>query len=127
MRTNTEARNPEIHRDTSSFCHWDDALPYIVLGYRCGKQKATNLSPYEMLYGVAPTIPPAIMERVSDVIDYDDVEAATSNLLTRRQVLKDHCIMAGDNILIAQQLDRIRYSQIRSGSYHAMVLCISET
>ena len=80
-----------------------------------------------MLYGVAPTIPPAIMERVSDVIDYDDVEAATSNLLTRRQVLKDHCIMAGDNILIAQQLDRIRYSQIRSGSYHAMVLCISET
>ena len=98
-------------------CHWDDALPYILLGYRCSKQKSINLSPYEILHGVAPTVPPAIMERMSEVIDFDDPECAAINVLACRQVLKDQCIIAGDNLLIAQQRDCLRYSQKRTGSY----------
>ena len=52
---------------------WDEDLPWIALGYRCSTQSATGFSPYQLLYGVAPVVPPAICERVTESVDFASV------------------------------------------------------
>ena len=98
-------------------CHWDDALPYILLGYRCSVQAATGLCPYEILHGCKPIVPPAIMERMSEPINFDDADKAAAQLIERRQLLEEHCIIAGHNLAIAQHRDTLRFAQVRTGAY----------
>ena len=108
-------------------CHWDDALPYILLGYRCSVQAATGLCPYEiLLHGCKPTVPPAIMERMTDEIDFDDAEKAAAQLIARKQLLEEHCLIAGHNIAIAQHMDTLRYSHTRSGTYAPKLFNITD-
>jgi transposase InsO family protein len=42
---------------------WDAALPSIALGYCCSEQESTGFSPYILMYGHHPIIPPAVAER----------------------------------------------------------------
>ena len=98
-------------------CHWDDALPYILLGYRCSVQAATGLCPYEILHGCKPIVPPAIMERMSEPNNFDDADKAAAQLIERMQLLEEHCIIAGHNLAIAQHRDTLRFAQVRTGAY----------
>lgn len=100
---------------------WDELLPYVAMGYRCSRQKSTGFSPYEMLYAVAPVVPPAIRERM---LNEDlDVETPASRqraavlLLQRAQLVAQRMVMAGENLAIAQHRDCLRYAQVRTGGY----------
>ena len=92
---------------------WDMAVPYIMLGYNSSVQASTGLSPSEVMYGVPPTVPPAIRERYGGVIELDDPATAAAVVLRRAQALRECCIIAGDNILIAQH--REPYDMPRCG------------
>ena len=92
---------------------WDMAVPYIMLGYNSSVQASTGLSPYEFMYGVPPTVPPAIKERYGGAIELDDPAMAAAVVLRRAQALRECCIIAGDNILIAQH--REPYDMPRCG------------
>ena len=88
-----------------------------MLGYNSSVQASTGLSPYEVMYGVPPTVPPAIRERYEGAIELDDPATAAAVVLRRAQALRECCIIAGDNMLIAQHRDTLRYAEVRSGSY----------
>lgn len=107
---------------TGNVTNWDELVPWIALGYRASPQAASKLAPYQMLYAVAPTIPPNIRERFVEPIDFDDHEAASDALLRRAADVKRMCITAGDNLLIAQHRDTLRYAKLRSGGYLPKVL-----
>ena len=96
---------------------WDMAVPYIMLGYNSSVQASTGLSLYEVLYGVPPTVSPAIRKRYGGAIELDDPATAAAVVLRRAQALRECCIIAGDNMLIAQHRDTLRYAEVRSGSY----------
>ena len=97
--------------------NWDLQLPWIMLGYNASTQKATGLSPYQLLHAVTPTIPPAIRERMDTSIDLDNPDTAAADFLARAKLVQDRSIMAGDNLRIAQHRDTLRYAKLRSGCY----------
>jgi hypothetical protein len=96
---------------------WDEALPWILLGYRCSKQAAIGFSPYHMLYARAPTIPPAAMQLLDPALDLDKPEAAAKSILLRAELLKRLVPMAADNHRIAQHRDTQRYATLRGGGH----------
>jgi hypothetical protein len=96
---------------------WDEQLFWVVMGYRCSVQAATKFSPYKMLYGVDPYIPPAVREKFVDEVDLDDREAAIESILTRSDEMKRACAAAGHNLKIAQHRDTLRYAKMREGGY----------
>ena len=99
---------------------WEKGLPELLLGYRCSPQASTRFSPYQLLYGgVAPVVPPAVRERLSPPINFDDVEAAAESLVERAAWVRQAYPAAAGNLLIAQHRDTLRYSAIRTGRYLA--------
>ncbi|KAJ9522494.1 hypothetical protein QJQ45_008337 [Haematococcus lacustris] len=97
---------------------WDEALPAIALGYRASPQEATKCSPYSLLYGRAPVLPPAVVQRP---INLDDPVVAAHDLLERSAVLSHETAAAMGNIRIAQHRDTLRYATTHSGSYKPAV------
>jgi hypothetical protein len=56
---------------------WDVNAHWVALGYRSSVQAFTCLSPYEMLFGLDPVIPPAQRKDWGDEINFfDDVDKA---------------------------------------------------
>ena len=96
---------------------WDIKLSWILLGYRVSKQASTKLSPYELIFAVAPSIPSAIKERLSSPLDFNDTTAAEESILARAQALEASTAMAGHHLQIAQHRDTKRYAHIRTGGY----------
>ena len=96
---------------------WDEHLPWIQLAYNCSVQMSTKLSPYLMLYAHLPVVPPAVVQRMAEPIDFDDAEAAQQSLRTRAQLMEQCAIVAGNNLRIAQHHDTLRYAMTHSGAY----------
>jgi hypothetical protein len=96
---------------------WDEYLPWILMGYRCTPQESTKVSPYTVLFGCDPVIPPSIRERMSSPINFDDPDAIAASILARAQACHEACIMVGQNLLVAQHRDQLRYARLRSGGY----------
>ena len=96
---------------------WDEHLPWIQLAYNCSVQASTKLSPYLMLYAHLPVVPPAIVQRMAEPIDFDDSEAAQRSLRARAQLIEQCAIVAGNNLRIAQHRDTLRYAMTHSGAY----------
>eukprot|EP00878_Enallax_costatus_P024895 GHUV01026591.1.p1 GENE.GHUV01026591.1~~GHUV01026591.1.p1 ORF type:complete len:390 (+),score=72.53 GHUV01026591.1:43-1212(+) len=63
---------------------WDKHLPWFRLGYNCSRQASTKLAPYTLLYGLGPTIPPAVKEKLEEPVNLDDEQAAAAELLQRQ-------------------------------------------
>ena len=97
--------------------HWDEYLPWILMGYRCTPQEATKVSPYLVLFGSEPVIPPSIRERMSAPLNFDDPDIAALSILERAKACEDASIIVGRNILVAQHRDSLRYARLRSGGY----------
>ena len=97
---------------------WDLDMHWIAMGYRCSVQEATGFSPYALVYGVTPVIPPAIRERVNPPLSFSNVEAAAEALRQRGQSMKRACATAAHNLTIAQHRDTLRYAKVRSGGYN---------
>ncbi len=105
----------------SADVEWDMHLPYVTLGYNCSVQDSTGFSPYEILHGVPPTIPPAIKPRFLAPIDLDDPTAASEHVLARSHDMRRNIAIAGDNLAIAQHRDTRRYAYLRGGGYHPRI------
>ena len=97
---------------------WDEALPWIALGYNASTQKSTGFSPYYLVYGVAPVIPPAVKERMLPELDLEQPALVAGQLLARAEAMRQAGVIAAGNLRIAQHRDTLRYAAIRSGSYH---------
>jgi hypothetical protein len=52
---------------------WDEWIPWLLLGYRCSPQKSTGYSPFFLLHGVEPVVPPAVRERFDYDLEFPDV------------------------------------------------------
>jgi hypothetical protein len=102
---------------TANTADWDRQIHWIALGYRCSKQASTGLAPYEIMFGQAPIIPPAIKPRMDQPINFDDGDAASQHVLARAELLKRHCAIVMANQQVAQHRDEERYRYVRSGSY----------
>ena len=96
---------------------WDIEMHWIALGYRCSVQESTGYSPYLLLYGVQPIVPPAVRERLEPGVDFDQPERAADQLRARAVALKRVCAAAGHNLVIAQHRDTLRYAKVRGGRY----------
>jgi len=97
--------------------NWDLQVPYVGLGYRCSPAAGTRLVPYKVLFARDPTIPPAIVQRMEQPLDFDDPVAAQADVLARAELVKQYAVMAGENLRIAQHRDKLRYARLRDGSY----------
>ncbi|PNH01983.1 Retrovirus-related Pol polyprotein from transposon, partial [Tetrabaena socialis] len=115
-----------VKRGLRKYCHerqapncWDQDLPWLALGYRCSPQASTLLSPYRLLYGVDPVVPPGVCARWERPLDLSmpDRDALWALLEQRGQDMRADMLSAGGNLAIAQHRDRQRYAQLRSGSY----------
>jgi hypothetical protein len=102
---------------------WVGALPWILLGYRSSVQASTRMSPYFMLYGRHPIIPPASRQHWSEPIALDSSppELIADLVADRAKRLKDHMVVAMSNLRIAQHRDTKNYARIRSGAYSKSV------
>ncbi|PNH01248.1 PHD and RING finger domain-containing protein 1 [Tetrabaena socialis] len=96
---------------------WDLDLPWLALGYRCSPQASTLHSPYQLLYGVEPVVPPGMRERLRAPLDDQDAEGTWALLRARGDELRRCLPAAAGNLAIAQHHDRRRYATLRSGSY----------
>lgn len=96
---------------------WPKHLPWIRLGYNCSRQQSTKFAPYTLLYGLGPTIPPAIKEQLLEPLDFEDAEAAANELVQRQALMRRNLVVAGENLAIAQERDSLRYAQVRDGQY----------
>ncbi len=90
-------------------------LPWAAMGSRCSKQASTKLSPFLMLFGVDPIIPPSIRPRFGDDLPLEDVEVAIEMILDRADLIYCACATAGHNLKIAQHRDTLRYAKMREG------------
>jgi hypothetical protein len=97
---------------------WDVQMHWIALGYRVSGQASTGLSPYQLLYGAQPVIPPAVRPRVEQpLLEFTVAEQAAEYVLQRAELLRKHCAIAFENLRVAQHRDTLRYQQVRSGLY----------
>ena len=55
------------------------------------------------------------------VVDYENDPNAPEELWKRAKFIKQMCVTAGHNLLIAQQQDTLRYAQLHSGGYHPRI------
>jgi transposase InsO family protein len=109
------AKHAVQHRELGD---WDTQMHWIALGYRASRQASTGCSPYELMYGCRPVVPPAIRLRFENpVLEFDDAEQVAEHLLWRAQLLRERCVEAMGNLRIAQHRDTLRYQQVRSGHY----------
>jgi hypothetical protein len=98
--------------------NWDVDCYWIQLGYNASTQASTKLSPYELLHARPCTVPPAIVQRMSEQhLCFDDPTAAAESLLQRAALVQQLCVEAGSNLQVAQHRDTLRYAMIRSGEY----------
>ena len=108
--------------ETKDVKHWDEFLPWILMGYRATLQASTKFSPYHLLYSVAPGIASEARELLEEPLDFDNEELAERSILERAKKLEENAHAAGQNLHIAQKRDELRYAKTRSGAYVPQVL-----
>jgi hypothetical protein len=118
---------------------WDTQLHYIALGYRCSPQASTKVSPFELMYGVAPVLPmgarpafvhaieyssaPALEEGAHNTTESDsELQQAAQFLLERAKAMEQHMVMVDANLKVAQHRDTLRYAMKREGKWQPRVL-----
>ncbi|XRB11143.1 reverse transcriptase [Pseudoscourfieldia marina] len=96
---------------------WDELVPWITMGYNASVQASTKLTPYELLLGREPVIPPAVVGRMSELDLEREAEGLADAMLQRALLMREHCAVAGGNLRIAQHRDSLRYAAARYGAY----------
>jgi hypothetical protein len=97
--------------------NWDDYLPWLTLGYNCSPQASTGFSPYVLLYGVEPVVPPALRQRFEVPLDVAQEAHFHQYLTLRAEAVRHMMPAAAGNLLIAQHRDKHRYARVRAGGY----------
>ena len=96
---------------------WDEWLPWLALGYRASTQASTGFSPYYLLHGVHPVVPPAYAERFEAPLNFENGEQVARVMQRRAHLIQEAGVIAGNNLLLAQRRDEQRYALARSGSH----------
>jgi hypothetical protein len=70
--------------------------PWVAMGYRASIQASTGLSPYEMIFGLNPVVPPEGRDKWGDDVDFlDHLDKALESFLQRGDIMKEDCLAAG--------------------------------
>jgi hypothetical protein len=107
----------QLLMSTGSAIEWDLFIPWIALGYRATPHESTKLSPYKLLYACDPIVPSSTREALIAPINFDDFEQASQSIIDRSLLLAEHCATTGQNLLITQRKDTLRYAKLMSGAY----------
>ena len=97
--------------------HWDQQLPWVLLGYRASVQESTRHSPSQLMYARDPVIPPAVVEKLAAPLELGDPERAAEELLARSAYLKQAGVLVDNYLKIAQHRDTLRYARVKGGAY----------
>ena len=78
---------------------WDEDVAWVTLGYNCSVQESTKYSPYRLVHGLEPVVPPAVRERmVGEVPCLSDLSYPWGKVLSdRAEAMRQSVIIAGDN------------------------------
>ena len=109
-----------VHESKKVDC-WDEQVPWVAMGYNCSVQQATGFSPYHLLYGRQPVVPPAALVRWEEPVDLDASDVASADLLRRAAEVKRVAVIAAENLQVAQHRDTRRYAAKRDGVYKRSV------
>ena len=101
---------------------WDtEALPDLLLGYRCTTHAATGHSPARILYALDPVLDGEQYLAKLGPINYDDAAAGVKQLaeelLRRARLAKELGLQVTHNIRAAHERDARRFKALRSGLY----------
>lgn len=101
----------------ASVADWDKYCAWLSLGYNCSPQQSTKLPPYQVLYGRVPSIPSAVREALTALVNFSDPMAVVADVLARGDAVRRGAPTIDENLAIAQHRDTRRYEAVRSGSY----------
>jgi transposase InsO family protein len=96
---------------------WEEFLPWIAMGYRMSRQRALQFSPYYIMFGREPYVPPAAVERLKAPLDLDCPELMVQAILQRAETIRKVMPIAFGNLEVAQHRDSLRYATTRTGGY----------
>jgi hypothetical protein len=81
---------------------WDEWLPWLAMGYRCSAQKSTGFSPFYLLHGAHPIVPPNVADKFEAPLDFEDPDRIERVMLIREEAIQTATAAAGGNLRIAQ-------------------------
>ena len=88
---------------------WDLGVSDTLAAYRCTKQTSLKFSPYELIFGVAPTFPAPAAQRFGEFVDFDGSDEqhtrVVAELLARGAIMRRHRLVAMSNLEVAQKRD----------------------
>ncbi|KXZ55384.1 hypothetical protein GPECTOR_3g510 [Gonium pectorale] len=99
--------------ESGSSDKWDEYLPWLALAYRCSPQASTRYSPYELMSGVPPVVPPALRERMAEPLGPVGANTAEGYAIALQEralllLLRKIVPAAAANLLAAQHRDSQR-------------------
>jgi PHD zinc finger-containing protein len=101
---------------------WDtEGLANILLGYRCTRQAATQLSPAQVLFAQDPAVHADKWIVRKEVMDFKSLEASASELLKRAKLAKELRIQVAENLRLAHARNAARFKALRSGLYQPKI------
>jgi transposase InsO family protein len=101
---------------------WDTiGLASILLGYRCTRQSATNLSPAQILFAQNPAVHPDAWITQRKRMNFINYEASADELLRRAEIAQKLNIQVVNNLKAAHARNAARFRQLRSGLYRPKV------
>jgi site-specific DNA-cytosine methylase/transposase InsO family protein len=98
---------------------WDEYLPWLQLGYNASVHSSTGFSPFYMVHGMHPIVPPAALHRFEAPVRFDDEERAAEVMRLRAEAIEAAGAVASGNLAVARKKDMLRYELVRSGDYVA--------
>jgi transposase InsO family protein len=110
----------------ASFSHgannWDtEGLANILLGYRCTKQAATQLSPAQILFAQDPAVHADKWVSQKGAMDFLDTHACAEQLLVRSKIARELRIQVAENLRLAHARNVARFKALRSGLYQPKI------
>jgi transposase InsO family protein len=101
---------------------WDtEGLANILLGYRCTKQAATQLSPAQVLFAQDPAVNADKWIVREGAMAFNDIEGSAKELIRRAELAKALRIQVAENLRLAHARNAARFKALRSGLYQPKI------